>query len=92
MKSGSNWMMGLVLAAVIICLAFAVNATAQVTTETATAPAGKATKTVQVERGEVVLVQGNDLVVKMEDGTIRHFPNNSGERQDHRRWQIARHS
>jgi RNase P/RNase MRP subunit p29 len=30
---------------------------------------------VQVERGEVVLVDGNDLVVKMEDGTIRHFPN-----------------
>jgi LPXTG-motif cell wall-anchored protein len=28
-----------------------------------------------VERGEVVTVAGNDLVVKMEDGTIRHFPN-----------------
>ena len=30
---------------------------------------------VQLERGTVVLVDGNDLVVQMEDGTIRHFPN-----------------
>jgi hypothetical protein len=28
-----------------------------------------------VERGEVVLVDGNDLVVKMEDGSLRHIPN-----------------
>jgi hypothetical protein len=28
-----------------------------------------------VERGEVVVVQGNDLVVKMEGGTIRHVAN-----------------
>src|SRR5437899_9798283 len=28
-----------------------------------------------VEGGEVVLVRGNDLVVKMQDGAIRHFPN-----------------
>ena len=36
---------------------------------------GTASKEVQVERGEVVLVNGNDLVVKMEDGSMRHFPN-----------------
>jgi RNase P/RNase MRP subunit p29 len=29
----------------------------------------------QVERGEVVSVNGNDLVVKMEDGSLRHFAN-----------------
>jgi hypothetical protein len=28
-----------------------------------------------VERGEVVTVTGNDLVVKMEDGSLRHFAN-----------------
>jgi hypothetical protein len=30
---------------------------------------------VQVERGEVVYVSGNELVVKMEGGEVRHFPN-----------------
>jgi len=36
---------------------------------------GQATHDVTVERGEVVYVSGNDLVVKMEDGEIRHFSN-----------------
>jgi hypothetical protein len=76
MMSGSSWMKrGLVLAVGTICLAFAINMSAQVQTESTTLPAGKASKEVQVERGEVVLVQGNDLIVKMEDGSIRHFPN-----------------
>jgi RNase P/RNase MRP subunit p29 len=35
----------------------------------------RATQVVNVERGEVVLVEGNDLIVKMGDGEIRHFPN-----------------
>jgi len=30
---------------------------------------------VKVDRAEVVLVSGNDLVLKMEDGTIRHIAN-----------------
>jgi RNase P/RNase MRP subunit p29 len=47
---------------------------AQVQTKSSTEP-GQAIKEVQVERGEVVNVSGNDVVVKMEDGTIRHFPN-----------------
>jgi hypothetical protein len=34
-----------------------------------------ASKEVTVERGEVVLVEGNDLIVKMEDGSFRHFAN-----------------
>jgi len=75
MKSGNNWKnIGLTLAAGTICLAFAATMSAQVQTDTTTT-AGKATKEVQVERGEVVLVQGNDLVVKMANGSIRHFPN-----------------
>jgi len=36
---------------------------------------GSASSTTTVEKGEVVYVSGNDLVVKMEDGTIRHFAN-----------------
>src|SRR5215475_11091949 len=75
MKVRNGWKgMGLTLAAGTICLAFAVSMNAQVQTETTTTK-GDVSKTVQVERGEVVLVQGNDLVVKMEDGSIRHFPN-----------------
>src|SRR5262249_39950112 len=47
---------------------------AQVKTDTSTT-AGHASQEVQVERGEVVYVSGNDVVVKMEDGTIRHVAN-----------------
>src|SRR5215470_15205347 len=47
---------------------------AQVKTETSTT-AGQATHEETVERGEVVYVSGNDLLLKMEDGSIRHFPN-----------------
>ena len=75
MKSASSWTrIGLVFATGTIFLALAVGISAQVQTSTSTAH-GKATKEVQVERGEVLLVEGNDLIVKMEDGTIRHFPN-----------------
>ena len=56
------------------CLAFTLSLGAQVETTTTTA-AGKATVVTKVERGEVVTVSGNDLVVKMADGTIRHFQN-----------------
>jgi hypothetical protein len=74
MKSG-NWIkIGLVLAIGIICVSFAMPSIAQVQTQQSTT-AGLASKNVTVERGEVVLVEGNDLFVKMEDGTIRHIPN-----------------
>lgn len=36
---------------------------------------GPATQQVKVERGEIVYVSGNDVIVKMEDGELRHFPN-----------------
>src|SRR5246500_2925586 len=65
---------GLMLAVVVIWSIFAVSMSAQVQTETSTT-SGQATHEVTVERGEVVLVRGNDLIVKMQDGTIRHFPN-----------------
>src|SRR6201997_3383267 len=57
-----------------ICFLLSLCMSAQVKTETSTT-AGRSTHEVTVERGEVVLVNGNDLVVKLEDGSIRHFPN-----------------
>jgi len=66
--------LSLVLAVGALCLAFALSMSAQVETQTST-KAGKATSTTTVERGEVVYVSGNDLVVKMEDGSIRHIAN-----------------
>jgi LPXTG-motif cell wall-anchored protein len=55
-------------------MAFALSVSAQVQTQATTTP-GQATHEVKVERAEVVSVYGNDLIVKMEDGTIRHIPN-----------------
>jgi len=62
------------LAVWAICLTLTLGMTAQVQTQTTTTAQ---TPTVQttVERAEVVTVSGNDLVVKMEDGTIRHIAN-----------------
>jgi len=61
-------------AAIIFCLYFVVGAGAQVKTDTAST-SGQPTVETQVERGEVVTVNGNDLIVKMDDGTLRHFAN-----------------
>jgi hypothetical protein len=63
-----------VLAVGALCVAFAWSMSAQVKTETSTS-SGQPSHEASVERGEVVLVNGNDLVVKMEDGSIRHFAN-----------------
>jgi len=63
------------LAVGALCIAFALTASGQVQTSTSTAPAGPPTKSIQVERGEIVYVSGNSVVVKMEDGTLRHFDN-----------------
>jgi hypothetical protein len=62
-----------VAGAALVAIAF--TAQAQVQTTTKTASAGAATKAVKVERGEVVYVSGNNVVIKMEDGTLRHFDN-----------------
>jgi len=65
---------GLSLATGVFGLALAVQTGAQVqTTETTTA--GQSSHKVTVNRGEVYAVDGNDLIVIMEDGTYRHFPN-----------------
>ena len=73
-KLGISWINASRCLFLILCMVAFGSVQAQVQTEKSTSK-GAATKEVQVERGEVVLVDGNDLVVKMEDGTIRHFPN-----------------
>lgn len=64
----------LAFAIAITCVALIGSVSAQVQTTTTTADQ-PATVETSVERGEIVYVQGNELVVKMEDGTLRHFPN-----------------
>jgi LPXTG-motif cell wall-anchored protein len=63
-----------ILAVGVIGLAYTVNINAQVQTSTSTT-AHQATQEVQVERGVVVTVSGNDVVVRMEDGSMRHIAN-----------------
>jgi len=57
-----------------LCIVFAMSGSAQIHTKT-TNTTGIATHRVKVDRAEVVLVSGNDLVLRMEDGTIRHIEN-----------------
>ena len=64
----------LVVAITTACLALTLSLTAQVETATTTTT-GQGTVVTKVERGEVVTVSGNDLVVKMADGTLRNFEN-----------------
>ncbi|HWO33355.1 MAG TPA: hypothetical protein VNO32_31540 [Candidatus Acidoferrum sp.] len=65
---------GLVLAVVVINFALGVPSFAQVQAQKTTTT-GNPIKEVTVEHGQVVLVEGNDLLIKMEDGSIRHIPN-----------------
>ena len=58
----------------VVCLSCAIWMAAQVQTNTSETSHAAAVKTT-VERGEVVYVSGNELVVKMEDGSLRHFAN-----------------
>ena len=56
-------------------LAISLIVQAQVQTTTSTAQSGAPVTQVQVERGEVVYVSGNSVVIKAEDGSLRHFDN-----------------
>lgn len=64
----------LMLAATATFFACAASMSGQVQTSSDTTK-GASSQQVTVERAEVVHVSGNDLIVKMEDGSIRHFPN-----------------
>ena len=69
--------LALTLAAGVACI-FVLNGSAQVRSQITTTT-GKASQRVKVERAEVVLVSGRDLVLRMEDGTIRHIANVSDD-------------
>ncbi len=60
------------LLAVGLFLAFTVSMSAQVQKQETTTE-GTATRQVKVERGEIVYVSGNDLVIKTEDGQLHHI-------------------
>jgi hypothetical protein len=57
-----------------LCVSFSLPAAGQVKS-TETVEHGTATHQVTIERGEIVYVSGNDVVVKMEDGSLRDFNN-----------------
>ena len=57
-----------------LCVAFSLRLAAQVQTSS-TESHGESTKQVAVARGEIIYISGNNVVVKMEDGTLRHFDN-----------------
>ncbi len=59
------------LATALLCMALAAVMMAQDKSQQEQQQ-GAATKQVSVERGEVVYVSGNDVVVKMENGEVRH--------------------
>ena len=56
------------------CVSFSLPAAGQVKS-TETVEHGNAAHEVTFERGEIAYVSGNDVVVKMEDGSLRHFNN-----------------
>lgn len=63
-----------VLATAIVCVGLAPTLSAQVETKTTTT-AGQPTVVTNVERGVVVSVSGNDLLVRMADRSMRHIEN-----------------
>jgi len=75
MNAGKGWArLRLALSVGVTCLGFALSGSAQVRSQTTTTT-GKSNSRVEVDRAEVVLVSVNDLLLRMEDGTIRHIAN-----------------
>lgn len=64
----------MILAVGTIGLAYTVKMSAQVQTRSTTTP-GEASQQVRVDNAEVILVEGNDVVLRMSDGSIRHVSN-----------------
>ncbi len=71
MNATSTWKYRLAACAILLIACAAVTL-AQVQTKT-TEQKGQATKQVTVERGEVVYISGNEIVVKGENGEVRNF-------------------
>jgi hypothetical protein len=75
MNSRTGWTRAsLAILVGVLCVAFTLSLSAQVQTTTSTAK-GSATVTTDVKQGEIVFVSGNSVVVKMADGSLRHFDN-----------------
>lgn len=75
MNSKTGWTrVSLVFAAAVLCLAINLTMSAQVQTKTDTTT-GQASVVTEVKSGEIEYVSGNDVVVKMADGSLRHFNN-----------------
>jgi LPXTG-motif cell wall-anchored protein len=75
MNSNTGWTRALLVFTIAaVCLAFTLTMSAQVQTKTTTT-AGKGAVATQVENGEVAFVSGNSVVIKMADGSLRHFDN-----------------
>jgi hypothetical protein len=70
----SNQLLSGLLGGSVVCLALSLSAAAQVQTQKTEAH-GPTAREVTVERGEIVYINGNNVVVKMEDGSFRHFDN-----------------
>jgi len=76
-KARRSMQIGLWLGSLSVILSL--NANSQVKTETKVEE-GLPSQTVKIETAEVVYVSGSDLVVKTEDGELRHFPNVSDDK------------
>lgn len=63
-----HWLLMTAVASFVCALA----ASAQVTSETTTKH-GQSTTETEVKRGEVIYVSGNDVVIKAEDGSLKHL-------------------
>jgi LPXTG-motif cell wall-anchored protein len=74
MNSTAGWRRGALAIAGALALVFATSAAAQVQTESNTSK-GTATHETTITTATVVYVSGNDVVVKMADGSLRHFNN-----------------
>ena len=76
MTSKTTWkpMLHVLAVGMIISLLFVQSMSAQVQTQTSTT-SHPATVETRVERGEIVYLNGNEMIVKMEDGSLRDFAN-----------------
>lgn len=72
-RSSATILSGL-LCAGAVCIAFPLSVAGQVKTDTSVEK-GAPTRSVQVQRGEIVFISGNSVIIKMEDGSLREFDN-----------------
>jgi hypothetical protein len=71
-RSDTRIFQQVVFGVVLACLALAASAAAQDTSTAGSYQSGQATVTTEVKRAEIVYVSGNDVVVRMDDGQIKH--------------------